>query len=397
MRYLAALAITVATFSGSSAFAEEGWQRLKLEDIFRSEGVAAADVNHDGKMDVLNGEVWFEAPDWKLHEIRSPGTYDGAVGYSNSFANWAYDVNGDGWADLVCAGFPGKEAFWFENPQNKEGHWAQHLIWPSACNETIQFLDVTGDGKPELIMGTQPEGQVGYFLVPPPDKAKEKWEFVPVSTEKSIGSDRFYHGLGIGDMNGDNRLDVIIPHGWWEHPETLGAGPWNFHPLVLNKEGTGDSLRAADIYLYDLDLDGDNDLIMSSAHDRGIWWFDNVGTAAEPKFAYHLIDETYSQTHALNLADINGDGTKDLITGKRFYAHGPKGDADPLGEVVMYWYEIRRKAGAAPEFIPHKIDAGTDTGIGTQFLVTDMNGDGRLDIVLSNKKGTNVLLQQPGM
>ena len=38
----------------------------------RSEGATVADVNKDGKMDILTGEVWYEAPDWKMHEIRKP-------------------------------------------------------------------------------------------------------------------------------------------------------------------------------------------------------------------------------------------------------------------------------------------------------------------------------------
>ncbi len=60
----------------------------------------------------------------------------------------------------------------------------------------------------------------------------------------------------------------------------------------------------------------------------------------------------------------------------------------------MFWYEVKKTKGQPPQFIPHKIEEGVDTGVGTQFLVTDMNGDGKLDLVLSNKKGTNLLLQQ---
>lgn len=72
------------------------------------------------------------------------------------------------------------------------------------------------------------------------------------------------------------------------------------------------------------------------------------------------------------------------------YAHGPKGDPDSLGEVVMYWYQIHKVKGQPPVFTPHKIEAGKDTGVGTQFSVLDMNADNKLDLVLSNKKGTNV-------
>jgi hypothetical protein len=148
-------------------------------------------------------------------------------------------------------------------------------------------------------------------------------------------------------------------------------------------------LPAANIHVDDLDLDGDQDMIMSSAHTYGVWWFENT----EGSFTYHLIDESYSQTHAMEFVDINGDGVKDIVTGKRYFAHngGDPGGKDP---VVMFWYEIKKTKGKPPEFSPHEITAGKDTGVGTQFLVQDINGDKRPDIILSNKKGVNVLLQK---
>jgi hypothetical protein len=375
--------------------AEPTWERLKLDDQFRSEGVAAFDVNHDNKMDVVTGELWYSGVDAKVHEIQPVGKYNGAAGYSHSFAVFGHDINQDGWVDAIVIDFPGVPCHWFENPKTAPGHWKKHEIWHSAANESPQFLDVTGDGKPELVMASEPEGIVGYLEIPAVDHCTEKWKFVAVSTEKiPVGSHRYYHGIGVCDVDKDGKQDIIIPHGWWHHPDTLNAGPWKFRPLTLTKDGTGSSFSSADIYADDLDEDGDNDLMLSSAHGRGIWWFENVGSNLEPKYAYHLISDTFTQTHALNYADINGDGTKDLITGKRFYAHGPGGDEDPSGEVVMYWFEIQKTKGAPPKFIPHKIEEGKDTGVGTQFQVIDFNGDKKLDIVLSNKKGVNVLIQK---
>lgn len=384
----------LVALSGGVRAGDVAWERQQLDPAFRSEGVAAADVNHDGKIDVLAGDVWYEAPDWKMHEIRKPGKFVAGVGYSTSFANWAYDINGDGWDDFILVGFPGDPFHWYENPQNKPGHWKEHLIWHSACNETPLFTDLTGDEKPELVLGSQPESQMGYLALPDPAKAGElkKWNFQPISTKgnpNENGTFKYYHGLGVGDMNLDGRKDVVIPHGWWEQPSNPEDAPWTFHPHSLAKEEKGQPLRAANIFVDDLDLDGDQDIMMSSAHTYGVWWFENTGD----DFKYHLIDESFSQPHALDYLDMNGDGTKDLVTGKRFYAHNGKdpGGKDPVG---MYWYEIKKTKNQPPQFVRHEILEGKDTGIGTQFLVQDINGDKRPDIILSNKKGVNVLLQK---
>ncbi len=382
------------------------WERIKLEEVFRSEGVAVADINKDGRLDLINGEAWYEAPadanlfktgNWTMRPLRPEGIRrfiaDGA--YSQSFGLWAYDISGDGWQDVIVIGFPGVPCHWFENPQGKPGPWAQYEIWHSAANETPQFLDITGDGKPEIIMTSETEQMMGYLEIPPPADATKKWTYTQVSGEK-LGNlaHRYYHGLGIGDVNRDGRKDIVIPHGWWEQPAKLNDGPWTFHKHVLKGNGDGNPETAADIFVDDLDGDGDNDILMSAAHHIGVWWFENLGGSPDPKFKQHMIDDTFSQTHALHYQDINGDGVKDLITGKRFFAHGSQGDPDPLGEVVMYWYEVKKTTGQPPQFVKHKIDAGTDTGVGTQFFVGDFNGDKLPDIVLSNKKGTNVLLQK---
>lgn len=383
------------------------WDRIALEDIFRSEGVTVADINKDGRLDVINGEAWYENPGdeklykagaWTMHEYRADGIkrYIGDGGYSRSFALWAYDVSGDGWQDIIVIGFPGIPCHWFENPQNKPGPWNQYEIWHSAANESPQFADITGDGKPELVMSSETEQMIGYLEIPAPDKAREKWTFTKVNDEPlgpQLGH-RYYHGLGVGDVNGDGRQDIVIPHGWWEQPAKLGQGPWTLHKHILKDDGVGNPETGSDIHVDDLDGDGDMDLLMSAAHHIGVWWFENLGGSPDPKFKQHVIDGTFSQTHALHYQDVNGDGVKDLITGKRFYAHGSKGDPEPDAPVIMVWYEIHKTKGQPPKFIRHQIDAGNDTGVGTQYYFGDFNGDKLPDIVLSNKKGTNVLLQK---
>ncbi len=393
----------------SSVIADDdsGWVRIKLDDRFRSEGVAAADLNNDGTPDVAAGDVWYLSPKagssehldgsaWKQKEIRMPGEFVAGIGYSNSFANFAWDMNKDGWQDIVIIGFPGDPFHWYQNPgQDQSGHWKENVIWTSACNESPEFEDLNKDGIPEFIMGSQPESQMGFLQIPAADKTSEMFAFRPVSepgNPNENGTFKYYHGLGAGDMNGDGHRDVLIGHGWWQSPGDLSSKEfWKFHPIRVQTEQGLQPLPAAS-YLYadDLDQDGDSDLFLSSAHNFGVWWAENKGS--EP-WVLHEIDKSFSQTHAVEQVDINGDGQLDYVTGKRFFAHN---GADPgaLDPVVMYWFEVIRAKGQAPVIKPHKILAGLGTGVGTQFVIHDMNLDGKPDIVLSNKRGVNVLVQK---
>lgn len=373
------------------------WDVRQLDRTFRAEGVAVADVNRDGKLDVLTGEVWYAAPDWKRHEIATPGDYgDGAKGYSQCFACFADDVDQDGWPDLVSIGFPGAACHWFKNPQGADRHWDRFEIWHSACNETPQYADLFGDGKRVLIMGWQSEGkqnegQLAWFA--PGEDVTKPWVMHPISRPSEPdqpvpGTHRFAHGLGTGDVDADGRTDVMCAAGWWEQPEPSRLDrPWTFHRSPLGP-------ACADMHTLDIDLDGRPDVVTSSAHGFGIWWHQRQPETAQQMFARQdLFPDLVSQTHALQVADINGDKVPDLVTGKRWWAHGPNGDPGSDQPAMLYWFEGRRsKQQKTLQFIPRPIHS--DSGIGTQFVVSDLNQDGLLDIVTSNKKGVHIALQQ---
>src|SRR5262245_28960785 len=62
---------------------EVRFKKITLDREFRSEGVAAADVNRDGKTDVIAGNLWYEGPNWTPHDIQPVKQFDAAKGYSN--------------------------------------------------------------------------------------------------------------------------------------------------------------------------------------------------------------------------------------------------------------------------------------------------------------------------
>jgi hypothetical protein len=384
------------TVSAGEADSPISWKKTVVEAKFRSEGAAIGDVNKDGKLDVLVGDSWYEAPRWTKHDIRKPGEYgDGLHSYSACMACWSDDVNGDGWVDQIVVGFPGAPAYWYENPKGAAGYWPQHEIWHSACNETPLYTDLFGDGRRVIVMGWQPkgkdnEGQMAWFT--PASDPAQLWEMHAVSEPSTTdhpvpGTFRFAHGLGVGDLNGDGRQDVICTGGWWEQPRSgrESGSPWAFHPASL-----GDAV--ADMVPYDVNHDGKTDIIASAAHKFGIWWFEQGGVKnGSPQFTQHeMFPKLISETHALIAADINGDGLKDLITGKRFWSHGKSEPGSDM-PARLYWFQASRGADGTIAFTPREIDG--DSGMGTQFVVADFNGDGLLDVVSANKKGVFVVEQ----
>src|SRR6476659_9067799 len=156
------LIVIIAAFLIFTPYKKEvHFKKIILDQTFRSEGVAVADVNRDGKIDVLAGNLWYEAPNWTPHEIAPVIPFDAAKGYSNSFVNYAADLNNDGWPDQILIDTPGvPPVVWRENPKGKAGPWTVHRIARNACNESPAYARLTNSGtgkNPVLIFSLDDE------------------------------------------------------------------------------------------------------------------------------------------------------------------------------------------------------------------------------------------------
>ncbi|MEX0677563.1 MAG: VCBS repeat-containing protein [Pirellulales bacterium] len=369
------------------------FQVVPLTDVYYSEGANVGDVDGDGVVDAVYGPNWYKGPDFVEKHAIYPPKAQPRERYADHFFCWLYDFNGDGRNDVFTVGFPGTPGYVYENP-GKDGFdkpWTRHEVIDSVCNESPQLIDLVGDQRPELV--STHDGYFGYATIDW-SQPLSPWTFHNVSQQNAPKP--FGHGLGIGDINGDGRRDIIIQSGWFEQPEVLDPeSQWKLHKVTFARAG------GAEMYAYDVDADGDNDVITSlAAHEFGLAWHEQLRDGERIVFKPHVIMGStpkenryglvFSELHSVNLADVDGDGLKDIVTGKTYWSHhtqSPMWDA----AAVVYWFKlVRGKDGV--DWIPYL--AADEIGIGRQVTVAEINGDGLPDIIVGGMKGAHVLLHE---
>ena len=233
----------------------------RLNPFYYAWGAAAADFNHDGVLDVVAGPYIYYGPDYtKRSEIypavvRNPGKEFS----TDCWMTFAADFTGDGWPDVITASFsndggPGGDVgVWlYVNPKGESRRWDKYLVVPAFQSEIAVLRDVDGDGKPELVY--MAEGFVRYAK-PDPANPTGPWVVHTIS-ERGFGT---AHGIGVGDINGDGRMDIINAFGWWEQPPA-GSNQelWIYHSQAFSRYGRtapGGSVMA----VYDVNGDGLNE------------------------------------------------------------------------------------------------------------------------------------------
>jgi hypothetical protein len=369
------------------------FDKLTLHREFQCEGATFGDFDDDDIADLVFGPDLFLGPDFTERRsvwARRDPPFD-VRGYSDCFFQWAHDIDADGWLDVFMVGFPSQTAQWFQNPGTPDGLWASHVVIPQVDGESPEWVDVTGDGRPELVYMSG--GVLGY-AGPDPLEPLAPWPFHPISDARGYGG--FTHGLGVGDLDRDGRKDILEATGYFLQPASLAGDPlWTRVDQVFGGGG-------AQMEVRDLDRDGDADVVTTlAAHGYGLAWYEQNGPSVTPRFTEHVIVPANApgpedavilhEPHALRMADMDGDGADDIVTGERHWAHAPPAGVSFDTPGRLYWFRVGEDGGTAT-FEPHLID--DDSGVGTQVTVGDVNGDDRQDVVVANKKGAFVFRQQ---
>jgi len=362
----------------------------RISDFYYAWCAAVADINRDGHLDIVAPPFYYLGPGFTDRREFKPGrTFNVSNEYTDDMITFAYDFTGDGWPDIVSTYTNSRPLFLYVNPKGESHRWQRYEALPRVGSEIALLRDVDGDGKPDFVYKDRQTGVM--YADPDPANPVGPWRQHEVSGPMKFNP----HGLGVGDINGDGRPDILDASGWWEQPAPgSGQQPWKFHAQNF---GFG----AGEMCVYDVNGDGLSDVVTPlAAHGWGIAWFEQKRDAAgDISFVEHPImgdlssrnagNVAFSEPHSSACADLDGDGVPDLVVGKRLFSHQEAyGDPDPYGTSVLYWYRTVRnpKAPGGAEYIPELIH--NRSGVGSHFAIVDLNGDGAPDIITSADRGT---------
>jgi hypothetical protein len=376
----------------------------RLSELYYSWSEAAADINRDGIQDVVAGPYYYLGPDYTTaREIYPAQTRNPSTQYPNdSWVQFASDFTGDGWPDVLTTSHSnGAGAVLYVNPGKELRRWDKFKVIPSIQTEITLLKDIDGDGKLELIYGAD---QALHYARPDPANPTGPWTVHTISERGTVTA----HGLGVGDVNGDGRLDVVNAFGWFEQPPAGSKQElWTYHSQAFGRwtrSQPGGSVMA----VYDVNGDGLNDVVTAlQAHGFGLAWYEQKrDPQGKISFIEHMIMDdfstrnaggvTFTELHGSTFADIDGDGVPDFIVGKRVWSHlDDYYDPDPYGPAVLYAYRTVRnpKAPGGAEFVPELIH--NRSGVGSDVLATDLNADGIIDLVTSTNRGTFIFWGKP--
>ena len=357
------------------------WHYLQVDDARTKKffGLAMGDVTGDGFMDIAAGQWFYRNPgrdmSGKWERIALPDGVDAIA---------IVDVNGNDRGDVIA--LKPNEQFWLEAVDRQGSEWTAHRIGSLPIDDhklgsqLYRVVQIIPGGRPEIVIGA---GTSTWVLQIPANPTAGSWSTVQVTAEGT--------GNGVGDIDGDGLLDVVgslrvdgegdpLPGTrgarknnhvvrWWKNPGS-GGGMWQRYEVGL---ATG----ADRFEVGDLNGDGKPDIVISDERFPGdvpnahLQWYENPGDTQRP-WTRHLV-VTQMSMNSLDLADMDGDGDLDIVTGEH-RARPAGAEGFPERERVQVWANDGRG-----HFTCVTVDIGKESHLGTRLA--DLDGDGDLEIV----------------
>ncbi len=359
------------------------------------QSVVVADVNHDGNPDLVV-TAWLcygcggSTQDGMVSVLlgNGDGTFQPAVVY-DSGGQYAQgvavaDVNGDGKLDLIVANAGGESNG--DGPLavllgNGDGTFQPAVTYdPGAYGaDSVAVADLNGDGKPDLVVGNSC-GVICNSAVT-----------VLLGNGDGTFQSAVHYGsvvggaaaVAIADVNGDGKPDVLVAYSWSCTCETgstgvlLGNGDGTLRPGPIHPGAGGGSVAVADV-----NMDGKVDLIVTAACGNSASCGNStVGVLLGNGDGSFQNQVTYYaggyQASSVAVADINGDGVPDLVVANGCLVGGSGCNDGPVGVLLgngdgTFQQVIEFESGGAPQL---------------SVAAADVNGDGKPDVIVLNSFG----------
>lgn len=345
--------------------------------------VSVADVDGDKKLDLVavteNRVVWFQNPDWKLREIIVDQTERDNVCIA------PYDIDGDGQVDFALgAGWTKIGTIqWLARGKSLDDKWQVHLIGQEGWTHRMRWGDLLGTGKAQLVISplnktAAPNGVRLTAFEIPANPRTDRWKATVL--DDALNS---MHNHWMGDFDGDGKTDAITASqegiflfhraaDGTVKKQQLAAGAESLPMAAANAKGNGEikvgKLKGKRVIAAVAPMHGNFAVVYTEPAKGGDLW-----TA-------HVLDNTLNRGHGVALADLDGDGSDEVIIG-----HSDKGTG-PITGPGVYVYTSDDDAGS--KWTKHVIDNG---GIATEdLLAEDFNGDGQIDLAAGGRATHNV-------